>query len=379
MKGNSSVLAGVAVLLVAGAVVGVKMAGGSDEAAGQGTGTRSPAAAANRGGNRGDQATKSGSRPARPESTRNGKGRRSSPKTSSTLSAPEATKQSKIWVADALQPKDARKRELAIDLIREALEGGDEMEAYAALQAYVGIADLKFDRAGFRRLVERHLDAADPAIRRSAWYALVHTEQHPDDLVRVRELAHDPSEEVRRSASHLMSQYEQGDFTGESGQTVLGMLNAEDQPVRREVLRGLWGAQLSPELEAKVIALSRSGDRSELHDAVYFSLSTQANKSPASVERLIEVLADADVVNNAGRAAWGLRQGVPEDSQSQIAEAALDLLEARRGGQMWSHGVELLGRYGTEENRAAIEALATDPAIDPRSRMSLRAGLQRLK
>ena len=109
------------------------------------------------------------------------------------------------------------------------------------------------------------------------------------------------------------------------------------------------------------------------------SLSTQANTSPASVERLIEVLADADVVNNAGRAAWGLRQGVPEDSQSQIAEAALDLLEARRGGQMWSHGVELLGRYGTEENRAAIEALATDPAIDPRSRMSLRAVLQRLK
>ena len=136
---------------------------------------------------------------------------------------------------------------------------------------------------------------------------------------------------------------------------------------------------MSPELEAKVIALSRSDDRSELHDAVYFSLSTQANKSAESVERLIEVLSDADVVNNAGRAAWGLRHGVPVEEQPRIAEAALALLEAPRGGQLWSHGVELLGLYGTEANRQEIEALASDPTLDDRSRMSLQAVLQRLK
>jgi hypothetical protein len=277
-----------------------------------------------------------------------------------------------------MQMTDPAKREEALNKIREGLAGLDEKTAFVALRAFVGIKDLKMDRAAFRDLIDPWLDAEDPGMRRTAWYAFAQTERRPEDIERVRSLANDPSEIVRRSASHLMFLYEEGDFTGASGDVVLGLLDREEKLVRREVMRGMWGATLSPELEAKVIALSRSEDRSEMHDAVYFALSTSAKKSAAAVDRLVEVLADPDVVNNAGRAAWGLRQGVAEEDHGRVATAAVNLLETRRSGPLWSQAVELLGRYGSAEHQGAVEQMLEDPGLDSRSRMTLRKVLEQI-
>jgi hypothetical protein len=274
-------------------------------------------------------------------------------------------------VEDALQLTDPDKRADALRRIRQGLEGPDEMAAYIALQAYVGIKELKIDRAAYRELVEPWLDAEDPGMRRMAWHAFAQTERRPEDVARVRALADDPSDTVRGSVSHLLALYEDGDFTGASGATVLGMLDQEEKPVRREVLRGMWGATFSPELEAKVIALSRSADTDERHDAVYFALSTSPRKSSAVVDRLIEVLGDSDGVNNAGRAAWGLRQGVDEADHGRVADAAVSLLENRRGGTLWSQAVELLGRYGSSQHKTEVEGMLADPGLDPQSRMGL--------
>lgn len=300
------------------------------------------------------------------------------PGAESYLSEAEARVEAIALVEGAMQLTDPAKRGVALKKIREGLEGSDEMAAYVALQAFVGIKELKMDRAAFRDLVEPWLEAEDPGMRRTAWYAFAETERHPEDVARVRGLAADPSEEVRKSASHLMFLYEKGDFTGESGTAVLGMLNGEEATMRREVMRGMWGARLSTELEAKVIELSRSSDPGELHDAVYFSLSTSANKSAAGVDRLIEVLADPDVVNNAGRAAWGLRQGVAEEDRTRVATAAVGLLENRQNSQLWSQAVELLGRYGTSEHRADVERMMGEPGLDARSRMSLEQVLRQM-
>lgn len=378
MKGRTGHMLAFALMIVAATWVFVQS---RDRRGAPGTGGP-PAAASTKEGGRHPEPGQAGGKPAKRDRPREGEGGGRTtlrgPASDSYLSAATARSESASLVEDAMQLADPGKRDRALEVIRAALAGPDEMAAYAALHAYVGIKDLKIDRAAFRELVEPWLDAGDAGMRRMAWCAFADTERRPGDVARVRALADDPSEVVRRSVSHLLSIYEKGDFTGASGETVLGMLEREGRPVRREVLRGMWGATLSPELEAKVIALSRSSDRDEMHDAVYFALSTSANKSSAAVDRLIEVLADPDVVNNAGRAAWGLRQGVDEADRARVADAAMTLLETRRRGTLWNQAAELLGRHGSSQHRAGVERMLEDPGLDPRSRTSLRQVLERV-
>ncbi|NNC89089.1 MAG: hypothetical protein HKN82_11575 [Akkermansiaceae bacterium] len=261
------------------------------------------------------------------------------------------------WIAEVMQDEDDFRRDKGLEAIRHALREGSKVEVLAGLHAFLNCLKADFDKAPFRELIEPHLTADDAWARRNAWYALYHTERRDGDVELVRALADDPSREVRESASHLIAMYEDGDLTGDSGDIVLGMLNNEDQAMRREVLRGMWGAAFSPELEARVIELSRADDRDQQHDAIYFALSTQANKSVGSVLRLIEVLGDPDW-NNSGRASWGLRYGVPEDAEPMVAEAALRMMQEDAQGRSWKYGLELLKRYAGPEQLEAIEALA---------------------
>jgi hypothetical protein len=82
--------------------------------------------------------------------------------------------------------------------------------------------------------------------------------------------------------------------------------------VRREVLRGLWGARVTDRLADRIVELA---DDPESHgDAIYFGLSTFKPKNAAVVDKLIETLNDPDW-NNWDRALWGLGYGVRRRSR----------------------------------------------------------------
>jgi hypothetical protein len=293
----------------------------------------------------------------------------------------KATALARTWINGVTLDADPYRREQGLEIIRNGLRSGNEIEVLAGLQAFLGVLKVDFDRAPFRELVEPHLKAKDGWTRRNAWYALYNTGPEEGDLERVRLLADDPSREVRQSAAHLITMYEEGDLTGESGGLILYMLLEGDQAMRREVMRGIWGGNFSPGLEAKVIELSRSGDEAERHDAIYFALSTQANKSAGSVRRLIEVLGDPRW-DNVDRAAWGLQRGVAPELAPMIASAAILMLEADSPERAWRYGLELLQRYAGPEQLDAIEALATredlpDPILQQLSEVEFRAAGQR--
>ena len=102
-------------------------------------------------------------------------------------------------------------------------------------------------------------------------------------------------------------------------------------------------------------------------------------KSPVVVDRLVGLMSDPSMPRSANQAAQGLRQGVPETSVEAVADAAIGILEKNPGKAMWSHGVDLLGRYGSEPYRTRIEALLEDESLDDRARRSLQVVLQRLR
>ena len=262
------------------------------------------------------------------------------------------------WVADASQLVDGVRRATALDEIRAALDSGDPPREAAACGALARLGEVKFDKAPFRAPVHAIARRASGELRVRALEALHETVHYPEDLELALALADEP--EPHPSASRVLHLFSGGDLTGRAGDAVERLFADEDRARLREVMRGLWGARVSPEIEARLLELSR--DPRHSHDAIYFGLSTLKDKSRAVVERLIEVLGDPNP-NDHGRALWGLGNGVRAEHGHLVAAAVRELFEARTQPGVQADAVRLVGRYGGADDAAWLEAIRGDSAI----------------
>jgi hypothetical protein len=237
----------------------------------------------------------------------------------------------KPWIEQGMQIGDVEMRDAAIEEIRQAMSGEDEEEAYAGLLAFLALHERDFEKESFRPLVMKFLDAEDPAQRRTAWYALFQAGARDEDLPSLWEEAEKGEME---SISHLLTMWEKHDLTGKSGEVVATLLESEDRKVCKGALNGIWGAKLSSGLEERVIQLVQGEDRQMAYDAVYYALSTQANKSENSVEVLLAVVSDPEAGQAATRAAWGLNQGVPPELHERVAAEGLEMVRSGVNGYM---------------------------------------------
>lgn len=280
----------------------------------------------------------------------------------------------KPLVDAALQFRDDKVREKAIADIRGALESTDPDDVAAGLLAFNGLYELDFDKASFRSLIVPHLEDGDESVRASAWSALMMSGLQEGDAAHMRQVAKTVG--MGTNTSYFLFRMEKGDLTGESGEIVRGLLDGNDAGKSREVMRGTWGSNYSPRLETDLINLSR--DPALMHDTVYFALSTQRNKSAATVARLIEVLGDPDSVNNGGRAAWGLGQGVSPELAPTVADAAAKVVSTRSSGYMADQAWTLLERYAGPAQFPAMRELAANPNLSEDRRKRINSILGRL-
>jgi hypothetical protein len=269
--------------------------------------------------------------------------------------APVASEMQDRWVKDlrALGADADGRRAAAVAALREALGGQDAAMQLAALRALSQTGDVKFDRTPFRSLILPLIDAARGEIQVAALYALYNTSRQPGDLGLVHAAyARNPAA-LGPSVSHLLFLFGDGTIDGESARIVLEVLAAHDRSTRREALRGLWGAKVTPALAARLIELADDG---ETHgDAIYFGLSTLSEKNEAVIDKLIATLSDPDWTNNGHRALWGLGFGVPEALQPKVAAALVELHNTRVEPRVRSTCAELVRRYGGEEMAAKLE------------------------
>lgn len=274
----------------------------------------------------------------------------------------------------ALQLDDEKLRAEAIEKIRKALGSGDPGEVAFGLTAFNRLYELDFDKGSFRGLVLPHLENGDESLRSSAWSALMMIGLQPGDAERMRQVAKTMG--MGENTSFLLFRMEKGDLTGESGEIVRGLLDPKDAGKSREVMRGTWGSKYSPKLEADLIALSR--EPAFLHDTVYYALSTQQNKSAATVARLIEVLGDSDSYNNGGRAAWGLRQGVSPELAPMVADAAVKIVTTRSSGYLAGEAWSLLELYAGPSHLASMQSLAAKPGLPEDRRAKVNALIEKI-
>ena len=295
--------------------------------------------------------------------------------------AQKAANDAKAWIADAFQLDDKAKREAAIERIRAAMTSGDADEARTGVTAFVQLGPIEFDKASFRPAVRALLGSADAPTRAAAASAITLAGADAEDIERILALADDPAPEVRRNLSWIIAQLHKNDLTGKGGDAVLKLLAGEERGQLREALRGIWGAKFSPALEARVIELSQKLEDTNgvAYDAMYYALSTQANKSEASVKRLIELLAHQDTGNVAGRCAWGLQQGVERAQFALLADAMVKVIEARSDGYLRNNALRCLRAYGNAAQAPALKAVLAKPDVTGDLRKTLEETLAALE
>jgi hypothetical protein len=259
------------------------------------------------------------------------------------------------WVKDvrALGPDAARRRDAAVAAMREALAGRDAAAQFAALQALAQTGDIKYDRTPFRPLILPIIEGSRDELLGPALYALYNVGRQPGDLAVVQAAyARNPAA-LAPSISHLLFLFGDGVIAGESEAIVLKQLAARVHSTRRETLRGLWGARVTPPLSARLVELA---DDAEMHhEVIYFGLSTLQEKDEAVIDKLIATLSDPDWTNNGQRALWGLGYGIPEALQPKVAAALVDLHNTHSEARVRNTCAELVRRYGGEAMAAKLD------------------------
>lgn len=280
----------------------------------------------------------------------------------------------KPLIEGALQWDDAALRDKSIEDIRRAMRSTDPITATAGLTAFLRLQEIDFDKASFRKEILPHLEASDEALRAAAWGALLMSGLQPGDADHLREVAANGGMGDR--TSYYLFQIEKGDLTGGSGEIVRRLIEGGDPAKMRSVVQGLWGAKFSPDLESDLIGLSRRPEME--HNTVYFALSTQQNKSEATVMRLLEVMAGADNDGTGGRAAWGLGGGVPPELQSRVADAAAKIVGSRTDGYVTNEAWRLLERYAGPDQLETLRAFSAKPNLGKERRQNLDRILARI-
>jgi biopolymer transport protein ExbD len=202
-----------------------------------------------------------------------------------------------------------------------------------------------------------------------------------EDLPRIFALADDPAAEVRDRLTHVIVQLTKHDLREKAASDAILKLMAKLPRDPRDVAHALWGAKFSPEIEARVLEFCREmrGTSGAGYDFFYGALSTQANKSEASCKRLIELLADQDTTNIAGRSAWGLQQGVDRAQFALVADAMVKVIEARSDGYLRKNALSCLRAYGNASQAPALQAVLAKPGVTGDLRKTLEETLAALE
>jgi hypothetical protein len=267
-----------------------------------------------------------------------------------TMAGPDAATE---WTNQmrALGEGAAAKRAVVVERLQAALKGDDARQSIAALQTLQQIGDVNYDKATFRPLVLPFVEKGEGSALVTACYALFNTKREAGDLKLVQDAWSRRSPELDNAMSHLLFIYGDGAIEGRSEEIVLELLDSPHADVRREALRGLWGASVPDRLAERIVKLA--DDPESHHDAIYYALSTLKPKNPAAVDKLIETLTDPDW-NNWDRALWGLGYGVPRELQPKVAAALTELYTARTDPKVRETCRNLIRQYAGAE---AAEAL----------------------
>jgi beta-lactamase regulating signal transducer with metallopeptidase domain len=267
--------------------------------------------------------------------------------------APEAlVKQLRSRVSEA-------DRKAGLEEVQRLFRSDEEGAKEKALAALLATSDIKLDRSAFLEPVRTCLADPSPRVRRMAVTLLSLVGGGPEDLPRLAVLASDPDLSVLEELGTALFWIRPKQVWPERDQLALQLLSHPNPRVRKELMRGSWGHPVGPDVERRMIELSR--DPTMTYDAVYYALSTRPVKSLPVAERLIEVMEESGPGEPGSRAQWGLTHYVSEPAaQQRIHEALVKQYDLMQSVQTRMDILFYFGRNGCALSKGKLEAIAAD-------------------
>ncbi|HEY1080650.1 MAG TPA: serine/threonine-protein kinase [Prosthecobacter sp.] len=296
------------------------------------------------------------------------------------------------WVTQACRTDSIPDRDAAIRSIFAAIRSGETDAVQAGLTAVMRLSVVEVDKAPWRAAIRPHLASSVPETRSASINALLQTQPEAQDEKAILALVSNATPTEFRALSFALGNFSKRDFTGSYGPPMLSLLErgmklalakqrgdsmAFDE---RDVLVSLWGAKVSPEIEARLLEWSHADELADGtmttagigYNIFYHALSTQANKSEAVVERLLELAHNPDTTNIAGRCLWGMQGTVAPAQSALVAEGVIRLLGSRNDPYLWEQGLRLLRSYAQTAQVTALETLAGREALPAERRDALQ-------
>ena len=308
---------------------------------------------------------------------------------------------SQDWTVRVSRTDSPSVREGALQAILSAIRSGADDELEAGLLAVARLSEVTVDKTPFRDPIRTHLTASNTGIQGLAISALLATNYEAADADRILAMVPDCDDRLLSVLGFAIATLSNRDYTGRFSALMLSVLergmaiaNTRDEEGNlydsRATLNPLWGGKFSPEIEARVIqwsfldagedGLIHASNSSRGYNAFYYALSTQANKSAASVKRLLELAQHPDTTNIAGRCLWGMQGSVPDaKDQSEVATFVIQLLGDRNGDYQWEQGLLLLRQYATSQHVASLVVLAGREALPSERKSALNGIISVLK
>ena len=296
------------------------------------------------------------------------------------------------WIKQASRTDSIAERDKGFATILQAIQSKDPETILRGLHAINLTTEVQIDRTKFRDAIRPHLDHPDLRVRKRAISALLSTNYEPADAERILALVPGCDDRLLSTLGFAMGTLSNRDYTGKYAAPMLSLLERGvavaqtydvdgEQHDSRNTFNPLWGGKFSPEIEAKVIEWSQRDDdkggmgasnSSVPYNAFYYALSTQANKSAASVKRLLELAQHPDGGNIGGRCLWGLNNTVPDKKdQATVATFMIEHLRQREGFSLWRDGLKLIRQYASREHLPALRRLLDRPVLSKDARVAI--------
>lgn len=263
------------------------------------------------------------------------------------------------WSRRLGDPTATSSHEPVLESMLAAMESDDPARQWAGLHALIASKRVEFDKSRFRESVLALCASDVGVVQARAFYALFNAVRADDDLARLLDALESPTRELAEAGPHLIALF--SDMTPDDAAVRVILRLYEDPEIRRQSLNGVWGITAPDALQQWFVELAATAAR---RNAIYFGLSTFANKNGQAVDVLVRALVEPE---NAQRALWGLGHGIADASdRTRALDAVLSL--AGRGKLGWGYDAihRMASSYGGPKHAPALRALAGSDLVPDR-------------
>lgn len=253
-------------------------------------------------------------------------------------------------------------RHAAINTLENLLKSEKSSDRANAMAAIKSASHVRFDRTRFLPLVRKSLNLNDLSEFSQAIGVIALVGGDASDVRAVVAHVNHENPRIRAALTAALYGLDPLGKHADIGPAIVKLLTDAEPFVRTATFKSLWGLPSTPDVDARLIELSRGpskGGSSEADEVIYYALSTRPLVRGPVVERSIEIIFEKGLYSS--RAVWGLSHNPADDAaRPRVVEALINVLDTQTVEDVRRDALFGLGLHGTEKALKKLNAVIAD-------------------